>query len=92
MPGSGTRTVSGEASSWTFPANNRIWFHTNTTNYESIYYTGQVGAVSDTIALPVTVELPDAGVYVSLSDADIGDYSGMSFRAEYVDLALQAWR
>ncbi|MCP4766468.1 MAG: glycoside hydrolase family 97 protein [Gammaproteobacteria bacterium] len=90
IPGSGTRTVSGEASSWQFPVNNRIWFNNKTSNYEAEYYTGQMGLVSDDIGFPVTVEVPDAGVYVTLSDADIGDYSGMSVRAEFVDRALRA--
>lgn len=83
VPGAGPRSISGERSGWTFPAGSRLRFQTSTTNYESFYLDNLIGQVSDTIGFPTTVELPADGGYVTLAEADVRGYSGMTLRAQF---------
>lgn len=91
VPGSGARTVQGEASSWTLPAEAEVWFQTNTGDYEGNYQQARADrlpteAKSDRgtrplhYGPPVTIRLPGDAGYLLLSEAALFQYSGMTLR------------
>jgi alpha-glucosidase len=90
IPGAGTRAVSGESSGWAFPYGTPFWYQTNTGNYESTYWNGTIGLVGDHIGGPLTLQLPDNGGYVVLTEAALLDYSGMTFEANLLSPMLRA--
>ncbi|MBK1883856.1 glycoside hydrolase family 97 catalytic domain-containing protein [Luteolibacter pohnpeiensis] len=82
IPGRGSRTVSGEATSFVLPEGATYWSHHNTANYEANFLHFQPGSAltaGQPITMPVTVELPDGG-YACISEDSIMDrhYSGMT--------------
>lgn len=82
VPGSGERTVSGEASGWTLPEGAEVWYHTNTGNYESVMFLGTIGGFDDDMGGPITVELPGGAGILTLTEADLRNYSGMTLDAD----------
>ncbi|MBN1344087.1 MAG: glycoside hydrolase family 97 catalytic domain-containing protein [Phycisphaerae bacterium] len=83
IPGQGSRTVSGEASSWTLPAGSRVWYHTNTKNYEGIHLSrlAETFKPATHIAPPMVAQLPGKGGYVAITESALYDYSGMTLLA-----------
>jgi hypothetical protein len=81
IPGSGTRTISGESSQWTLPVGARVWYNPSTTNYEAPYSSGSIDDLTATFGAPVTAQLPDGSGFAMLTEAELRDYSGMTFRA-----------
>lgn len=83
VPGTGPRTVSGEATEWVLPASAAIWYQTETSHYEGYYARRLPAAVAagTPIGFPVTVELPDNRGYLLLTEAAVDQYSGMTLRA-----------
>ncbi len=81
VPGTGQRTLQGEASAWTLPEGCKIWHQPNTQNYEGIYSRNAPGELKSDVFMgfPVTIEYPD-GTYGALTEAGLFDYSGMTLR------------
>lgn len=91
VPGVGTRTVQGEASSWTLPAGSRVWFGERNNAWKLKSYAGewlcagieempQISKQGPVQGAPLVVELP-AGGYAVVSEAAVFNYSGMRLRA-----------
>jgi alpha-glucosidase len=81
VPGSGSRTISGEASAWTLPDDCRIWYENDTKNYEGLYAKATPAKIdpNQQIGFPVTIEYAD-GTYGAITEAGLFAYSGMSAR------------
>lgn len=95
LPGSGTRRIGGEATSWQLPVNSIVWFQTDTTNYEGIYQSSRANGIPletevqkkgepkkterTYLGPPVTITFED-GTYGLISEAALYDYSGMSLQ------------
>lgn len=82
FPGTGTRTVGGESSTWVFPAGSRAWCNPNTVQYEGIHEVWSMEAPATNrfiqgVGMPVTVELPWGG-FAAIAEADVMHYSGMT--------------
>lgn len=81
VTGSGSRTISGEASAWTLPDDCQIWYENDTKNYEGLYAKGIPSRIdpNQQIGFPVTIEYAD-GTYGAITEAGLFAYSGMSVR------------
>ena len=79
VPGSGTRKVTGEATSFVLPERAAYWTNHNTINYEGNFlsFTAKGSAASKPVTMPITAELPDGG-FACLTEANIIGYSGMT--------------
>jgi alpha-glucosidase len=79
VPGSGTRKITGEATSFVLPEGATYWSHHETGAYESnfIEFTAKGSAAIKPVAMPITVELPGGG-FACITEANIFGYSGMS--------------
>ena len=91
ISGAGSRTVQGEASSWTLPAGSRVWFGERNNNWKLKSYAGEwMSATIDEMptvsrqgpvqGAPLVMELPEGG-YAVVSEAAVFNYSGMRLRA-----------
>jgi alpha-glucosidase len=94
LPGSdeGTRIVTGEPSTWTFPAKSRVWFAERNSDWK--LKTGAGEFISADISAmptiskqgpvqvtPLTVELPENAGYALITEAALAHYSGLRLRA-----------
>lgn len=84
VPGSGARTIAGEASGWRLPYNTLVWHQPYVGNYESMQRMGVAGGFGDRIALPFTAELAD-GRFVTVAESGVGRstpaWSGLALQA-----------
>ncbi|HOY60216.1 MAG TPA: glycoside hydrolase family 97 N-terminal domain-containing protein, partial [Verrucomicrobiota bacterium] len=90
VPGQDARTVNGEASSWTLPADSDVWYQTNTGDYEGVYQRHRPALIpieertargTNAVHLgpPITIELARGG-YLLVTEANLFGYSGMTLR------------
>lgn len=90
IPGTGTRRINGETTSWRLPKDATVWLQTNTGDYEGAYHAVQSGQVPSEetveggkrplhVGLPMTVVYPDKA-YTMISEAAVYRYSGMTLR------------
>lgn len=79
VPGSGTRKITGEATSFVLPEGTTYWSHHETTCYEANFlsFTAKGSAAINPVTMPITAELP-AGGFACLTEANIIGYSGMT--------------
>ncbi len=89
IPGSGSRTVTGEHDGWTFPEGTDMWYQTNTGNYESSYFHAHVGEVGDLVGPPATFLVP-GGPYATVTEARLVDYSGLTLHADLGSRTLRS--
>ena len=91
VPGTGSRHVRGEASSWTLPAGSRIWFGERNNAWKLKSYAGEwkLADIAEMPSIsqqgpiqgpPLVAELPSGG-YAALSEAADFNYSGMRLKA-----------
>ena len=91
IPGTqGTRTIDGESTAWSLPPGSAFWYDDNTGNYEGFYHRSQAGQLSASVGGPITVELANGAGYLALTESDLRNYSGMTFRAELANNRLGA--
>jgi alpha-glucosidase len=80
IPGSGSRTIYGEASSWNWPTGCVAWFQPLQTYYEKIFDSAPVGSFFSAAAMPTLIDLPStggvAGGYAAVMEAALFDYPG----------------
>ena len=92
VPGTAARTVAsppndstlitGEASSWRLPAGSRVWYQENIYYYEGLHYSTPLAQLgSKQLGPPVTCQTAD-GDYVTITEAALYDYSGMSLQSD----------
>lgn len=84
VPGSGARTVTGEATAFKLPAGSTIWGQENTQNYEAVY---QGFAIEDApeqkhFGPPLVIELPGKNGHAAITEAALFNYSGMTLQAQ----------
>jgi alpha-glucosidase len=90
VPGSGSRTIGGEASGWLLPAGSIVWHETNTDNYESPYREAPIGSFNDNLGGPLTIDLPDTNGFLWISEARLRDYTGLAFHANLASRLITA--
>ncbi|HTI93908.1 MAG TPA: glycoside hydrolase family 97 N-terminal domain-containing protein, partial [Puia sp.] len=74
--------VTGESTSWQIPDNSRVWYQENVLYYEGLHYTSNIKELGvKQLGPPVTYLTPD-GVYATITEAALYDYSGMSLRSD----------
>jgi hypothetical protein len=80
VPGDGTRTIAGEDTAFKLPSGSKVWFQTNTANYESQYksYPIERMPTDKHAGPPVVVELPENRGYAAMTEAALFNYSGMT--------------
>jgi len=94
VPGTGRRSVQGEATAWQLPGTATVWFQTETgaAAYEGAYQAARADQVPREqevrgkrqpmyLGPPMTVAFADGG-FGLISEAALYDYSGMSLRPE----------
>ena len=83
IPGSGTRTVNGEASAWNLPEGAAVWYQTNIRDHEDVYIEQAADAIPAATAMgvPVTVMLADRSAYLMLTEANLVNYSDMALKS-----------
>lgn len=88
VPGSGARAVRGESTRWRLPADAKVWFQTNTGDYEGEYHPAAADAIPQVegekktpvhLGPPITLEYGD-GVLGLVSEAALYKYSGLTLR------------
>lgn len=91
LPGSGTRTVEGEAAQWRPAHANKVWFAERNSGWKLLTYAGEwISTAADSLhcisregpvqTMPLLYRTPDE--YVMITEAALYDYSGMRLRAE----------
>lgn len=85
VPGTKTRRVHGEATTFNLPAGTTLWYQTKTTTYENNFQPVRLsddnaGAVPDVIGPGATGILPDDRGYVTLAESDVLHYSGSTLK------------
>ena len=94
VPGSRQHTIEGETSAWNIASDAPMWFQTGTNNYEKLFRTQMVGQADADIGPPATLRMADGDLYVSITEAALLDYSGMTLdtdggsrllRSEFLD-------
>lgn len=82
VPHKGSATVQGEASSWKIPAGSTVWYQENIFYYEGLYYETPVSKLGvKKLGPPLTYQTPDS-IYVSITEAALYNYSGMSLQSD----------
>lgn len=90
VPGTGSRQVQGESTSWQVPARSTVWFQTDTRNYEGVYRSSRADQVPIEeeadgkkrpvhLGPPVTIVFED-GSFGLISEASLYKYSGLTLR------------
>ncbi len=94
VPGTSTRRIEGESTSWQLPRTAKVWFQTETgaAAYEGAYQSARADQLPRErevrnqkrpvhLGPPVTVEFADGG-FGLISEAALYNYSGMTLRPE----------
>jgi alpha-glucosidase len=82
VPGKGIINVQGEASSWKIPARSTVWYQENIFYYEGLYYETPVSKLGvKKLGPPLTYQTTDS-IYVSITEAALYNYSGMSLLSD----------
>jgi alpha-glucosidase len=80
IPGSGERLISGERSSWTFPAETQAWYQVKYPTYEGSFTTHTM-PLTMWVCNPITCILPsgngNAGGYAAIMEGAVYSYPGM---------------
>jgi hypothetical protein len=77
-----TTLVKGEASSWKIPPGSRVWYQENVYYYEGLHYDTPIAKLgAKQLGPPTTYQTPD-GVYATITEAALYNYSGMSLRSD----------
>jgi alpha-glucosidase len=82
VPRKGISTVEGEASSWNIPKGSTVWYQENIFYYEGLYYASSLSKLGTRrMGPPLTYQTAD-GLYVSITEAALYNYSGMSLQSD----------
>lgn len=83
VPGEGTR-VPDEATAFRVPEGSTLWFHDLEDHYEGHYMRKGLRAIAPGawLAPPVTIQLPQSGVYAAITEGALRHYSGMGLQAD----------
>lgn len=81
LPGTQTRRIAGEASSWTLPKGAKVWYQMGIGSYETPYMTSSADDMpaGKTLCLPMTAKLA-AGGYLMLTEANLVNYTDLAVR------------
>lgn len=89
VPGSGMRTINGESTSWTLPDPSEVWLNTETDNYEGELRVLPAGLFKNDLAPPITARVA-GNAYVSITEASLINWSGMTLEAELGSRVLKS--
>ncbi len=83
VPGTGTR-VPDEATGFKLPEGSTLWYHDLEDHYEGVHARKGLRAVPPGawLAPPVTVQLPQAAGFASITEGALRAYSGMGLQAD----------
>jgi alpha-glucosidase len=84
IPGDkGVTRVPDEATAFNIPAGSTIWYHDLNGHYEGVHTRKLIDSVKNGqwIAPPATIKLPGDAGYMSITEADLKNYSGMALQA-----------
>ena len=82
VPKKGISNVEGEASSWKIPSGSTVWYQENIFYYEGLYHETPLSQLgSKKLGPPLTYQTPDS-IYVSITEAALYNYSGMSLQSD----------
>ncbi|MDD5199123.1 MAG: glycoside hydrolase family 97 catalytic domain-containing protein [Terrimicrobiaceae bacterium] len=81
--------IYGEATEWALPHGARLWFQSDTENYEGRYIQNDIESVAagTDICAPITAKLSGGGGYLLLSESNLRNYSGVTFKKSASDTA-----
>jgi alpha-glucosidase len=85
VPGSGKRKINGESSEWKVPLGSQLWYQKSSNrSYEDRYTMAEVGKLPDKLAImaAATLKLPDGLGYLTMTEANVVNYSDMALEAE----------
>lgn len=74
--------ITGESSSWHLPTRSQVWYQENIYYYEGLHYTSSIENLgAKQLGPPVTYQTAD-GLYATITEAALYNYSGMSLRSD----------
>lgn len=84
IPGRDELRVPHETTSFTIPDQSIVWFHDFQGHYEGVHAKKSISEVrdGDWAAPPLTIKLPAAAGYASLTEAALINYAGMGLQAD----------
>jgi len=91
IPESGIHHITGETSSWTLPANSRVWYGERNNDWKLKSYAGEwistdieklptISGQGPVQAAPLVIQPPSGG-YLLVTEAALANYSGLRLRA-----------
>ena len=80
VPGSGTRGILGESTSFGLPTGATVWYQPDLDDHEGNYSSNTAGNISSNIGGPATVALA-GGRYLGITEGNVRNYSGMRLLA-----------
>jgi hypothetical protein len=89
VPGSGTRGILGESTSFGLPLNATVWYQPDLDDHEGNYSSNTAGSFGSNIGGPATVALA-GGRYLGITEGNVRNYSGMRLLASSGSRALTA--
>ncbi len=83
VPGEDKERAPDEATAFRLPSGSTVWYHDLEGHYEGVHAKHVIDDVKsgDWAGPPLTARLPKGGGYVSLTEADLRNYSGMVLQA-----------
>jgi len=83
VPGTGSRVISQEATTFTMPPGSKVWYHDFYMHYEGQHEKKDISEIKqgEWMAPPLTVELPNEQGYAAITEAAIINFSGMGLQA-----------
>jgi alpha-glucosidase len=85
VPGDdGAKRAPDERTTFVIPEGSTVWHHNLAGHYESPYERHAVGEIpaGEWLAPPLTYKLPDSAGYVSITEANLVNYSGMALESD----------
>ena len=76
VPGTHTRIISGEPSSWTLPSNSLLWYQNDVDAFEGNYEAHAISDSESIIGMPLLMQVP-SGQKILLSEVNNIGYSGL---------------
>jgi len=91
VPSTKVSVVQGEVSSWKIPEGSTVWYQENIFYYEGLYYSSPLDKLgSKKMGPPLTYQTKD-GLYASITEAALYDYSGMCLQSDSTGLLHAAF-
>lgn len=90
VPGSGTRTIGGESTSFNLPSASTIYANGYHPAYEGRIFTSAIGSLTKNAQAPMSVRLPNGGGWAAITEANLSNYHGMSLQVNSGSTTVQS--